>query len=62
MNITIKFHKERETKGAVRYQEIDQNGIALGMQESVVGTLYIRKNKIVGNIPERIELTIKSTP
>lgn len=52
---------ERETKGAVRYTEVDKNenpvDIAGGAR---VGTAYIRKNAFVGAIPERITIEIKA--
>ena len=58
-NITAKFVLERETKGAVRYQEVDASGNPLEMTAAKIGTLYIRKITF-GNaeIPKSITLTI----
>ncbi len=45
----VNFAFERETKGAVRYQEVDENGaerMALGTH--VIGTLYLRKSAFNG--------------
>jgi hypothetical protein len=42
MTITAKFKLEKTTKGAVRYQEIDDNG-APADAWAKIGTLYVRK-------------------
>lgn len=62
MHHTISLVLERETKGAVRYQELDANGDPRrsGDEESVVGTLYIRKKAIHGAIPTGIRVTIEA--
>ena len=56
--IQVLFAFERETKGAVRYQECDSNknpkDIAAG---AVVGTLYLRKSAL-GEIPMSLTLQI----
>ena len=42
----VRFRLERETKGAGKYNEIDENGIILNpfSNEAAIGTLYVRKN------------------
>jgi hypothetical protein len=59
MNTTLKFAFEKETKGAVRYQEVgDDGGPAFAPQ---VGTLYIRKSALPGGkIPKSLTVTIAS--
>jgi len=52
----LKFRLERETKGAVRYQEINEQG-----QPEVnyaIGTLYVRKSALEGRIPQGLTLLI----
>jgi hypothetical protein len=48
MNTKLKFAFEKETKGAVRYQEVGEDGAPAFAPQ--VGTLYIRKsaNTIAG--------------
>lgn len=42
MQIKLKFGIDRETKGAVRYQELDDDGHAETVHHTI-GTLYVRK-------------------
>jgi len=42
MNTKLKFAFEKETKGAVRYQEVGEDGTPAFAPQ--VGTLYVRKN------------------
>ena len=61
MKITCTFVKERETKGAVRYQEVDvatNNPLAIN-EGAKIGTLYVRKDAFEGNIfPDQLTLTL----
>jgi hypothetical protein len=58
MNSTLKFSFEKETKGAVRYQEIGDDGAPAFAPQ--VGTLYVRKSAMPGGkIPKVITVTIK---
>jgi hypothetical protein len=41
--VTAKFLLERETKGALRYQEVDDKDQPLETVWAKIGTLYIRK-------------------
>lgn len=46
---TIKFRLRNETKGALRYQEVDDSGNDKNIGEgAVVGSLYLRKDQIDG--------------
>lgn len=58
-SIVLKFKLERETKGAVRYQETDNNGNELDIANGAkVGTLYLRKTALSGVIPANLQVTI----
>jgi hypothetical protein len=46
MNTKLKFAFEKETKGAVRYQEVGEDGAPAFAPQ--VGTLYIRKKRNAG--------------
>lgn len=48
----LTFNHERDTKGAVRYQEEAADG------QHIVGTLYIRKDKIDGERPDKLKVVI----
>ena len=52
--VILSFVKEKETKGAVRYQEQD---VPTG-QEPVIGALYTRKAR--GVTADRLKITIES--
>jgi hypothetical protein len=59
MNTTLKFAFEKETKGAVRYQEVGDDGAPAFAPQ--VGTLYVRKSAMPdGKIPKELSVTIKS--
>lgn len=61
MKKVLKFHLERETKGAVRYAEIDEHTAAQrDMADSTIGTLYIRKSALNGTIPQGLTVTVES--
>lgn len=64
MKTAILFKFERETKGAVRYQEIDKDGKVLTTSdaECLIGTIYLRKLAIAGPHPEALTVTIESIP
>lgn len=59
MNVKLKFEFEKETKGAVRYQEIGDDGTPAFAPQ--VGTLYVRKSALPGGkIPKTLIVTIES--
>lgn len=58
MEVKMKF--ERETKGAVRFQEVDSNGNAVEVVDGVIGTLYVRKTALGGKVPTTLTLTIQT--
>lgn len=54
----VYFTKEKETKGALRYQETDENGSPAFAPN--IGTLYVRKSAMPdGKVPERIKVTLE---
>lgn len=60
----IKMKLEKETKGALRYQEIDHNDQPVTTNDSacLMGTLYLRKKAMEGiNTPRfiQVEVTIE---
>jgi len=59
MEKEIKFKFERETKGAVRYMEVDDKGNKA--EEYSIGTLYVRKSTLGDKLPppKTITVTIK---
>ena len=57
MNATLKFAFEKETKGAVRYQEVSDDGTPAFAPQ--VGSLYVRKSAMGGKISKVLTVTIK---
>jgi hypothetical protein len=43
LTIEARFKLEKETKGALRYQEIDEKGDVIEQAWAKIGTLYLRK-------------------
>ena len=60
LNVTATFLVERQTKGAVRYQEIDSEGNRLkpNAAGAIIGILYLRKAELGGTVPNEITVTI----
>lgn len=59
---TLTMQLERETPGAVRYQELGDGGEPVKQADAHIGTLYIRKDKLEGNIPQMIHVAIAVAP
>ena len=60
MNTKLKFAFEKETKGAVRYQEVGEDGAPVFAPQ--VGTLYVRKSAMPScKIPKTLIVTIGIT-
>lgn len=57
MERTVTFKMEKETKGAVRFQEVDGNGEVLDYADAVIGTLYMRKSALQGAVPSEVKAT-----
>lgn len=57
----LTFAFEKETPGAVRFQETDDSGQKITIADGAkVGTLYVRKTALDGVVPKRLEVTIKA--
>lgn len=58
MRITFQFRNE--TKGALRYEEIDDKGFPLKIEAGAkIGTLYVRKSAMPpGSVPARLTMEI----
>ena len=60
--ISAQFVLERETKGALRYQEVDDKGQPIEVVAAKIGTLYIRKTAFEagGDVPKRLKVTVEA--
>jgi hypothetical protein len=57
VNVTMTL--EKETPGAIRYQEVDAKGGVVTMQEGAkIGTLYMRKVAFGKAVPKSISVTV----
>lgn len=62
MTTELFFHLERETKGALRYQERTLEGQTKGqdrVDDYVIGTLYVRKAGVQGT-PRVLRVTLEA--
>jgi hypothetical protein len=57
----LNFIFERETKGAVRYKEVDGNKQVVAQPDAVLGTFYIRKSALNGTIPKGYKVTLEES-
>ena len=57
--ITARFKFANETKGALKYAEIDEAGELVDMVNSKIGSIYLRKTVLDGNRPRFIEVEVK---
>lgn len=53
--VSAKFVKDRETKGAIRYQEVDEEG---EMTINLAGTQYLRKSALRKPYPDYVTITV----
>ena len=60
MNTTVRFKLEKETKGAVRYQEVDDTGQPKDFTTALIGTVYLRKAQLPDGHPLAIAVTVTS--
>lgn len=57
--VTCSFLFERETKGAVRYQEINAQGEPISTNDGAkIGTLYLRKSALGSDIPQKVSVSV----
>lgn len=55
--MTCYFSLEKETKGAVRYQETNLEGTPLG--RAAIGTIYLRKDILFTPYPRKLVVELK---
>lgn len=59
MEITLRFKLEKTTPGALRYQELGDDGLPKKIENGAkVGTLYVRKSAVDGDEPKMLEVKI----
>lgn len=46
MKTEVQFRLEKETKGALRYQEVDDKGEVVEQAWAKIGSLYLRKSAL----------------
>jgi hypothetical protein len=58
----LDFILEKETKGALRYQQVDKNGQPKSIDAGAeVGTLYLRKSAFNGSgFPKNLKVNIET--
>jgi len=54
-SIILEFEKEKETKGTVRYKELD---VAEG-DRACIGTIYLIKDVLPKPFPEKVKVTVE---
>jgi hypothetical protein len=59
MTIVVRFKFEKETKGALRYQEVDARGMVVELAWAKVGSLYLRKSAFERGAAYPQNLTVK---
>lgn len=57
---TVTFKFKNETKGAIRYQEIGDDGVERSTGDGAkIGSLYIRKTALNGDgVPQKLKVVI----
>lgn len=56
----ITFRITRETAGAVRYDEVDENGEFIDRAaDYIIGGLYVRKHALPQPWPEALQVTVQ---
>jgi hypothetical protein len=58
----VRFKLEKETKGALRYQEVDDKGELIEQAWAKIGTLYLRKSAFARGTayPQLLRVTVES--
>ena len=60
--IEVRFKLEKETKGALRYQEVDEKGEVIEQAWAKIGTLYVRKSAFPRGaaFPQLLRVTVET--
>lgn len=56
MDIKLNFAVEKETKGAVRYKEVNPDGT--DVFDAKIGTLYMRKSAMPGRVVKNLTIHV----
>ena len=58
----VRFKLEKETKGALRYQEVDDKGDIIEQAWAKIGTLYVRKSAFERGaaFPQTLRVTVET--
>jgi len=58
----VRFKLEKETKGALRYQEVDEKGEGIEAPGAKIGILYIRKSAFERGTawPQELRVTVEA--
>lgn len=62
MKTTVSFVLDKTTPGAVRYQEVNAEGLPLKNDAAgaKINTLYLRKHWMGGNIPQKVTIELET--
>ncbi len=60
--IQVRFKLEKETKGALRYQEVDEKDEVIEQAWATIGTLYLRKSAFErgASFPQLLRVTVET--
>jgi len=60
--IDAKFKFKQETKGALRYEEVDEKGTPIEQAWVKIGTIYLRKSAFVRGAayPQELRVTVEA--
>lgn len=58
--MSVRMQLEKETKGAVRYMEVDAGGNQLKGDDAVLASIYIRKAALDGSPPKFFNITMEA--
>lgn len=59
--MTVKFILERETKGALRFAEVNDDGCIIeGAENYKIGTLYVRKHAFKAPFPQAMVIQVEA--
>jgi hypothetical protein len=60
--IEVRFKLEKETEGALRYQEVDDKGEVMEQAGAKIGTLYMRKSAFERGaaFPQILRVTVET--
>ena len=62
MKLEVAFKLEKETKGALRYAEVDEKGEPIEQAWAKIGSLYLRKSAFErgAEFPKTLRVTVET--